>query len=108
MSAMFHINFRFSQGDLAQLDKIVSWERSKGPMLLPHMQPNRTSVLKALISREILRLNEEEDRMLEKLRGVKNSAREVLDRMENHAETPKERKARLQRDRRRAARLQSA
>lgn len=82
------ISFRLTEHDINQLDKIVAWETKKGPMLLPSMCVNRTAVLRALIEREVLRLEDEEARIAQALVDAKKG------------ETPKQRKSRVQRERR--------
>lgn len=109
MSVAFsHISFRFSPNELQKLDKVVAWERSKGPMLSPPMQANRTSVIKALIERELIRLDDEADRTHQSLEKAKVEARRQHDRMAEFPETPGQRKTRLQRERRAAKRELSA
>jgi len=104
----YHLSFRFKPGDVQALDKIVAWERAKGPMLGPLLQATRTSVIKALIEREVLRLNEEADRMSDRIRQAKEEGRRALDRLAEMPESPKERKTRLQRERRVAKRVPPA
>jgi hypothetical protein len=108
MAAMFHVAFRYSRSELASLDKLVDWERAKGPTMFPSQQANRTSVLKALVEREHMRLNEENENMMRKIEKAKENGRALLDKMQGEHETPLQRKNRLQRERRRAKRAQVA
>ena len=103
MSAMFHRTMRWSQTELSDLDQLVHWERIKGPVLSPQQLANRTSVVKALIARELLRLSDESAKISDRLavaHGLNYQHQAVP---ESNGETPKQRKTRLQRERRNRA-----
>lgn len=100
MEPMFLVSFRFSHVELAKLDSLVHWERTKGPATWPAQQPNRTSLLKALVSRELIRLADEKARISERLAGNVKGNAECPAVALTVKEIAKQRKSRLQRERR--------
>jgi hypothetical protein len=94
------ISFRFTRDELSKLDKLVEWEKEKGPVMQPRMQANRTTVLKALIERELLRLADEQAKIAEKLAKAKKASPPPANGSNLFDETPGQRKTRLQRERR--------
>ncbi len=112
-----HVSFRFADSDIAGLNRIVSYQRSRVGNIWQEQDINRTSVLRVLIQLECNRIEEEEDKEREKMEKTMAEARRLLDVMdqEKHVaemldappssktETARERKTRLQRARRAAA-----
>lgn len=103
-----HVSFRFTKADVERLDFIVDWERQKGPVMFPSALANRTTVLKALIERERIRLLEEAAHVADTLKRAKRFQSELDEPRPIGEETPGQRKTRLQRERRARKRVKVA
>lgn len=109
-----HVSFRFADSDIAGLNRIVSYQKSRVGNIWQEQDINRTSVLRVLIQLECNRIDEEEDKEREKMEKTMAEARRMLETMDQEKaiaamldaepsaskETARERKTRLQKARR--------
>lgn len=96
------MSFRFTAQDVANLDAITSYYRNSHKFAIGHFEVSRTEVLRRLMEQEINRIDEESRKIEEKLKGdqVEYMATTVDVVQLGGAETAKDRKTRLQRERR--------
>lgn len=113
-----HMSFRFPDGVKAQLDYIVGYQKARLQNSWQVADVNRTEVLRVLIELEVHRIKEEEQKQRELMekrtladvleRDVQMGAKQVqewlIDEEKDKKETARQRKTRLQKERREKAR----
>lgn len=96
------VSFRFTPQDISNLNAIAIYYQNRDKFAIGHFQVSRTEILRRLMELELIRIEEETRKIEAKLKGdqVEYMATTVDVVQLGGKETAKDRKTRLQRERR--------